>query len=243
MDDLKKIKQQFIKTYITYILVIATGIVLTILLSLWIEDGDVFVGIVLLGIIVLIFISSYYQLKLERITNVSFLMRIRQAQSQPLPLYFLENSRDFEKNLKKLGFKIFKTHSDFTLFYRINADIAKRLTKRYMNEIVILVNENKQEFYQEKADEQVTLLNQAMLKEKKKINRMLITQVKIVDELDESTKSKIKDIVFYRAKREVISTINVGVHYKSNQAVMLYSNSYSPSIYYTYHVNLIKEII
>ena len=86
-------------------------------------------------------------------------------------------------------------------------------------------------------------LRDEIFKEKKKINRLIITQIKEIKELDDKTRDEIKEVIFIRTKRLIISTLNVGLFQTQKKAVMLYSDTYSPSLYYKYHLDEIKKIL
>ena len=93
-----------------------------------------------------------------------------------------------------------------------------------------------------RVDNEINKLRDELFKEKKK-NHPVNHQIKEIDELDEKTRDMIKEILFIRTKRSIVSTINVGLHRPSKQALMLYSETYSPSLYYKYHIEQIKKII
>jgi hypothetical protein len=72
---------------------------------------------------------------------------------------------------------------------------------------------------------------------------MFITQVKEISSMDEQTKDAIREIVFVKTSVGVVSTINIGLHFPSNKAVLMYSETYSPSLYYRYHIDEIKLFV
>ncbi|MDP3129913.1 MAG: hypothetical protein Q8N15_01130, partial [Bacillota bacterium] len=140
---------------------------------------------------------------------------------------------------------------EHALYHRLNRDpIDNRTFKRYLLEVVVLVNQRQNVFYLEQVDQEIAKIQQKYLKEHMRIYRMLITQVKEIGILDDHTKELIKEILFirsnwdlFRPNRTVISTVNVGLYRAENAAVMLYSDTYHPSLYYEYHINEIKKII
>ena len=112
-----------------------------------------------------------------------------------------------------------------------------------MLEVVVLIHQEGDSFYLDAVDEDIHKIQQEQLKDHKKIDRMFITQIKQIDELNDETRESIKEIVFIKSSIGIISTINVGCHKPSGTAVMLYSDTYSPSLYYKYHIEQIKNII
>ena len=111
-----------------------------------------------------------------------------------------------------------------------------------MLEVVVYINKDESEFYLEIVNDEINKIKEKLSKEKKTVNRMFITQYKEVDTLDEKTKKSLSEIVFIRTRNHIISTINVGV-LDNELAVMLYSDTYSPSLYYKYHIEQIKDMI
>ena len=138
---------------------------------------------------------------------------------------------------------MFSSDADHFLYYRAKKDHIKKMLRGYILEIVVYINNEDSEFYLSIVDEQVQKIQDMLRKDKKKVEKLLITQIKTIKELDDKTKQYIKEIVFIRSQTGIISTINVGLHYDSNKAVLLYSDTYSPSLYYKYQVEEIKNLV
>ena len=117
------------------------------------------------------------------------------------------------------------------------------MLRGYILEIVVLIKDNEPEFYLDAVDNEIQKIQDILIKEKRRVDKMLITQVKFIEELDDNTKKQLSEIVFIRTQTNVISTINVGIDLDNSEAIMLYSDQFTPSLYYTYHVDQIKKMI
>jgi len=243
MDELKRINKQFTRTYLLYISIFVAFIVAAVTLGLWIEDNNIEFLVLLSLIILLMVVSVYFKSYLDRIQNVSYLIKIMQNASDPIELNHLREFSIFQAFARQKGFVLYSQGKNHKVFYKAEKDHIKSISRRYILEVLVILDESEPIFFSDKADEDINKLNQELLKKRMKVSRMLVTQIKQIDELDESTKNAIKEVVFFRSKREIISVINVGVHKPSNKAVLLYSDTYSPSVYYSYHVEQLKSLI
>ncbi len=241
--DEKKINHQFFQTLIIYIavlIVFITGAVLVLIF--YPTDGMKYV-IIFFEMLVLIFISGIFKSKMDRLTNISYLVKIFSNPGAPLPL---SNARYIDKFARKLtdeGFTRFSMDFKHALYYKVNKDFIKKTFSRYMLEVVVVINDVNEPFYLDIVDEEISKIQQEQLKNKVRFDKMLITQVKEILEMNDTTKQAIKEIVFVKTKYSVVSTINVGLHQASSQAIMMYSNDYSPSLYYSYHIDQIKKML
>ncbi len=243
MDELKRINKQFTRTYVLYIVIFIAFLLTAFSIGIWIKDSNIEFMLFLLLIIVLMIVSVYFKSYLDRIQNVAYLVRIMRNASNPIDLNHMRELPIFEAYARQKGFTLFTTGQTFKVFYKADKDHIKSFGRRYILQVLVVLDPTEPIFFSDKADDEINKLNQELLKKKIKVSRMLVTQIKPVDELDDATKNAIKEIVFYRSKREIISVINVAIHKSSNKAVMLYSDTYSPSLYYKYHVEQLKTLI
>jgi len=251
MNDIRRVNRQFLANFISA-LGIAFAIVFgMIAANIWIPDANIQYLIYFFSLIAIMFIGAFFKVKLDRITQLSYLVKIRASQGGPLPMNHTKKPDDMPEHLKTLGYELFAQDLEHALYHRINKDpIGRSSFSRYTLEIVVLVNQRQNVFYLEQVDQEISNLQQKYLKERKKLDHMLITQMKEVGILDERTKDLIKEIIFVRSNwelfkpfRTVISTLNVGIYRAEGVAVMLYSDTYRPSLYYEYHINEVKKII
>lgn len=244
MSDVAKINRQFLILFITFILLVAGAVVGMILASTRIADGNIqyviYFGILLLMIIVV----SLYKTAFDRMTHLSYLIKIRHYQGDPLPMHHASTPELFEQKLRQVGFSRLMLDKKHTTFYKVTKDeIKNRLLKRYVLEVVVLINDSIKEFYLDEVDHDIARIQQQELAEQRKIDRMMITQVRYIDQLNDETKEQIKEIVFVNHNGGIISTINIGMHQPSGKAILLYADPYFPSLYYKYHIDQIKSFV
>lgn len=243
MNDIKKINRQFLFALISFIVIVLLAATIMVLSGILIENNDVIYMIYFAVLMAMLFVVSTYKNMLERITNTSYIIKIRANQSKPLQLNHLKNFDKMTSVLIAKGYLRFTYDNHHTLFYKISKDSIKRMLRKYMLEVVVLIHQDNDSFYLDAVDEDIHKIQQEQLKDHKKIDRMFITQIKQINELNDETRESIKEIVFVKSSVGIISTINIGCHAPSGTAVMLYSDQYSPSLYYKYHIEQIKKII
>ncbi len=140
-------------------------------------------------------------------------------------------------------YTLFSDDEMHTFYYRLKKDEIKQVFRGYMFEVVVFIKDTADEFFLDIVDEEVQKLYAEFSKDKKRVDKMLITQIREIEDLNDVEKEKVKQIVFIRTRQGIISTINVAIVPSAKTAVMLYSDKYSPSMYYTYHVDQIRKMI
>lgn len=243
MKEMKKVNRQFLFTLLLFLGVVFLVVAIIVVAGIYIENGNLFFILFASIWLCMLPVVSIFKTKMERITNLSYLIKIMNQPAAPLPI---KNMSTFSKLGKLLIENEFTKHSidaDHTLYFKIEKDKIKKIFQRYMLEIVVTIHKDSDVFYLDIVDDEIEKIQKDSLKLKKKIDRMFITQVKEISEMDEQTRNAIKEIVFVKSAIGVISTINVGLHYPSNKAVLLYSDTYSPSLYYRFHIDQIKSIV
>jgi|GEM_PF-649618 len=252
MNDVKKINQRFFFTLVLFIFIILLGIGAMILSNLFIPNVDLQYVIYFVSLIGMIVAGGMFQTRFTRLTNTAYLIKIRHHASPALPMRHTLKLDQMPSVLKEQGYTRYAVDQSHTLFYRVTKDTIKRMLTKYMLEVVVLIEGHIDEFYLSAVDEEINRIQETYLKERKRMERILITQIKPIHDLSVETKDKIKEIfflktrevsLFLRARSTVISTINVGLHKPSNTALMLYSDTYSPSLYYTHHIEQIKSML
>lgn len=243
MNDIKQINRTFLFTLLSLIGVVVAIAFGMIAANIWVVDPNVQYVIYFFSLLAILFVGGIFKTKLDRITQFSYLIKIRAHQGGPLPMNHTKNPDDLPDHLISLGYERYVWDLDHAVYHRVTRDRIKRQFSRYMLEVVVLVSPRKNVFYLEQVDQEIAAIQQKYLKERKVMDRMTITQIKEIGILDENTKNQIKEIIFIRANRTVISTVNVGIYPAGGVAVMLYSDTYRPSLYYEHHINEIKKII
>ena len=208
------------------------------------ESDSVFYVVVFSSLLLLIFITQYFRTLIDSIVNESYLIKIKANAAKPIPMVRSKDIKSFKNYLIKDEFIMHSDDEEHSLFYRVRKDHVKRMLRGYILEIVVYVSPKSDEYYLATVDDEIEKIQKISEKAKQRLDVMLVTQIKDVEDLNKNEKSKIAEIVFLKTSLAgVISTINVGLHHDSSSAVMLYSNNYSPSLYYKYHVEQIKKYI
>ncbi len=214
-----------------------------IAVNIWVENLKTQTLLYFLILIAALIVVSVFKTVLERITQISFLIKIRAHPGDPLPMNHTRSMENIGEHMLNLGYERHLQDLNHALYFRIAKEEVKRIFRGYTLEVVVLIEPQNAYFYLDQVDQEIATLQQASLKKGKKIVRMLITQIKEIEDLDDATKTLIKEIIFVRTKQTVISTINVGLYRAQGVAVMLYSDTYHPSLYYVQHIKSIKKII
>lgn len=243
MKESIRINRLFLIHLIGFIVYVLMSIIALILINLLMEDENIAVLLYFVIILLAILISSFFKTRLERITNLSYVVKIREHQGEPLHIHHAKTPVGLEKQLENLGYQSFRLSDIHHSYYMLYKDRIKRIFSRYVLELIVIIKSSDNEYYLTETDEDIHRIQMIHLKENKKIDRMLITQIRFLDEMNDEMKEKIKEIVFIRTNVAIVSTINIGLHNPSGYAVMLYGKDYSPSLYYKHHLEAIKKFI
>jgi len=238
----KQVNRRFVTTLTLYILFFMIGIGLLSYGYLKTGGGNFLVTGIFTFFLISIFVTAYINNKLNYLMNLSYIIRITDNSGEPLQISRINNTQIFYQYLENNNFVKYKNDSSHYLFYRVTKDKIKQVFSKYMLEVIVYINKEETEFYLDQVNQEINDLKDKFLLEKQIINKLFITQYKEVDNLDEKTKKDISEIVFLRTKHNIVSTINVGI-FDSDLAVMLYSDTYSPSLYYKYHIDQIKDMV
>ncbi|MFA5526648.1 MAG: hypothetical protein WC992_07480 [Acholeplasmataceae bacterium] len=252
MNDVKRINRQFLGTLITFILFLLAAVSAVIVTNIFMQDEAwqylVYFVIMILVLLVVIMFKN----KFDQLTNISYIIKIRSNPGEPLPMHHTKLWDRYPFFLKEKGFTQYAFDQKHMIFYRVIQDQIKKIFRKHMIEVVVLLDPHCDGFYLEQVDNEIQQIQQKHLKERIKMDRMLITQIKPIQDLSDKTKEEIKEIIFLKTKdlslflrsnTTIISTINIGLYQPTSTAVMLYSETYSPSLYYTHHINEIKSMI
>jgi type III secretory pathway component EscS len=243
MNDVNKINQQFLNLLLIYIAILVGLIIGIAVAFIFIRNIDIAYGILLLVLVAMIIITGLFKNRMDQITHMSYLVKIRASQGEPLDISNMLSFPNVQPVFRKNDYERYQDNETYTIYYKLDKDPIKQIFRHYMLTVMVLIKNQNAEFYLDRVDNEINKLRDEIFKEKKKINRLIITQIKEIKELDDKTRDEIKEVIFVRTKRLIISTINVGLFQAQKKAVMLYSDTYSPSLYYKYHLDEIKNIL
>ena len=243
MKQIKRVNRQFLFSIGLLLVIIGLLIAAVWYSYIYLENTTIQFTIFLGALLITIFLSSIFRARLDSLTNLSYLLKIRLNQSDPIPIKRVRSEDLLHMYLKNNDFKLYADDYAHFLYYRAQKDTIKKMLRGFILEIVVYIKPSQNEFYLDIVDEEIEKIRETLSDDKKRAEKILITQVRTVEELDEATKDQIKEIIFLRSQSGIISTINVGLHLDSDKAVMLYSDDYSPSMYYAHHVEQIKKMV
>lgn len=252
MNDVIKINRKFRSAIIVFSALIIIAITMIVLANRFIEDENIQYIIYFVVLLALLFIIIGYKNKFDQITNLSYIIKIRENSGDPLSMVHTKDLTNYREFIQKKGFILFAQDKEHTLFYRISEDQIKKIFSKHMLEVVIILDPQVKGFYLDQVNEEVSKIQHLKPNERLKLDRIFVTQIKPISDLSDQTKEEIKEIIFIkttgtslflRSNTTIISTINIGLYRESMKAVLLYSDTYSPSLYYQYHINEIKSMV
>ncbi len=240
MDAKKTHHKQFLITYISYILLIIATLTVAILSYIYIQSQWTY--LIIFSLLFLLVVLSYrFKKRLYLIIHQSYLASIRADVIDPLELSSSVDMIYIQKRLLKEGFKLHYTDQHYVVLTKIEKDDhIRKVFQHHILYVSVLLFHEQSSFYQEKVDQ---LINQiqfdSQTQDKKRIDRLLITQYKPIKTFNEKAKDAINEIIFIKTDRHIVSTINVGIVENPKLALMLMSKTYQPSSYYDLHRKLI----
>jgi len=240
MDAKKTDHKQFLITYISYILLIIATLTVAILSYIYIQSQWTY--LIIFSLLFLLVIISYrFKKRLYLIIHQSYLTNIRADVIEPLELTPAVDMIYIQRRLLKEGFKLHYTDQQYVVLTKIEKDDQiRKVFQHYILYVAVLLFHEESSFYQGKVDQ---LINQiqydSQTQDKKRIDRLLITQYKPIKTFNDKAKDAINEIIFIKTDRHIVSTINVGLFESPKLALMLMSKTYQPSSYYDLHRKLI----
>ena len=240
MDAKKTDHKQFLITYISYILLIIATLTVAILSYIYIQSQWTY--LIIFSLLFLLVVLSYrFKKRLYLIIHQSYLTNIRADVIEPLELTSAVDMIYIQRRLLKEGFKLHYTDQQYVVLTKIEKDdLIRKVFQHHILYVAVLLFHEQSSFYQEKVDQ---LINQiqydSQTQDKKRIDRLLITQYKPIKTFNDKAKDAINEIIFIKTDRHIVSTINVGLVESPKLALMLMSKTYQPSSYYDLHRKLI----
>lgn len=182
-------------------------------------------------------------MRFEYITSKKNQLSIMMHPAEPLERVRTLNLFGFIQYLLDNEFKRFVDRRTYSVYYRSLKDPVRKTRRRKLLEIVVIIDEIANEFYLEGLDEDIEKIKEKALLEKVKFDSIIITQYRMVREIDEKTKEQLKENIFLKNRYGVYSVINIALDDHSKKAVFLYSTEYTPSLYYKYQIEEISKAV
>ena len=184
MNELKKINRKFFRNLMIMVGIIVAAIVGLVLVYSNIEDENIRFPVALLVFIGLIVGGGLFKNKLDRITNMAYLIRIRENQAEPLPIHKLKDFNSTVDLFRKNGFQTYQKNETYTIYYKCELDHIKQIFRNNILTVMVLINNKNTDFYLNRVDDEINKLRDELFKDKKKVNRVIITQIKEIDDLN-----------------------------------------------------------
>ncbi|MDA0871777.1 MAG: hypothetical protein O2987_02765 [Firmicutes bacterium] len=244
MDVKKKQHKQFLITYISYIATIIATISVAILSYILFQSDWAYLIIFIL-LLILLFASYRFKKALYLIIHRAYMEHILDDVIDPIDLRPDYDTIDVQKKLLKQGYKLHYTGNQYVILIKIVKDTQiRKIFQHHILHVAVILFDSKLKYYQTQVDD---LINEIQFKsqteDKKRIDRLLITQYKQVDEFNEKERLAINEIIFIKTDKHIVSTINVGLLKSPPIALMLASKTYRPSTYYQIHLDDIYDAL
>lgn len=238
MDVKKKQHKQFLMTYISYILTIIATISVAILSYVFIQTNWAYLIIFIL-LLILLFASYRFKKALYLIIHRTYMEHIKDDVIDPIDLKSDYDTIDVQKKLLKQGYKLHYTGNQYVVLIKVVKDTKiRKIFQHHILFVAVILFDSKLSYYQKQVDDVINEIQfKSQTEDKKRIDRLLITQYKQMEEFDERERLAINDIIFIKTDKHVVSTINVGMLKTPSIALMLASKTYRPSTYYQIHLD------
>lgn len=194
-------------------------------------------------LLILLFTTFEFRNRIWAIVNQRYLFKIRENLGEPLHIKRLKSKEYLHRYMLNNDYELYSQDQDHRTYFKTEKNKVRRMFGGYILKVVVYIEKSQPEFYLSVVDDDVSRIQADLQKQRKKVQNFLVTQLKEIDELDDKTKKLITETLLFKTQSSVISTINVGLHHPSNKAVLFYSDKFSPSLYYTEHIEDIKKMV
>jgi hypothetical protein len=162
--------------------------------------------------------------------------------NQAKPVSYTQNPVKDIKIVSNKGFKRFIETDKFSIYYTHTQDDIIKIKKIWRLTIIILINDQKLDFYDKAIHDEIAKLEVSFTK-KELPSKYVILGFKEFDQIDEKAIKDVGEIVSYTNQRHTYTQVNVGLSLKELKAYFLYSDTYYPTRYYQIAIDLIFQLI
>ncbi len=231
---------------------------------------QVFIGfiisiVIMFGLVVAPFylpIDSNYQMLLASIILIIMLVFV--AKSKPRLRYYLEQymffrlkdnqgplivsdispeQQNFYQSLISDDFTAYSRAKDFTVLYKYVKDRKQVALRRPMLVVFVIIHQDDITFQDKNIVKEINRLEDELYKNKKRIINYTVLMAKTGLELSPKIKEACDYITISRMGKRSVVNINAYYATSTKSHYFLYSDSYMPSVYYSYAVELLKKHI
>lgn len=245
MSELRKNHIRFLRIIIVNVAIFAGAIFLFVFLGRILNDIN-YNYVWVLGfseLLVLVFTTFYFRTSIWSVVNERYRLKISENLGDPLPIKRLRNKESLNRYMENNDYELYAQDPAHRTYYKVVKNKIRKTFGGYVLKVVVYIEKDQEEFYLASVDEEIGKIQDKLQQDRKKVMNYLVTQIKPVTTLDDDTKRLIRETLFFKTQRSVISTLNVALHQDSEKAIMFYSDTFSPSLYYTEHLEDIKRMV
>jgi hypothetical protein len=170
-------------------------------------------------------------------------LKLKDTQGKPVKTKHDISHQSFINRLTKMEFKVFASNEAYTVLHRYTRDATNFLTKRPMLEVIALIYKDEMPYHDQEISKIINLIEDDYIKRKTKFINYTILQMKMGDTIDDTHAKDYDQVVFDVQAGRHITVINGYYAKKTNEVSFLYSETYYPTAFYQYGVDLMKKIL
>lgn len=245
MNELRKNHIKFLTVILLNVLFFILCVLIFIFVGRWLQTVNYNLVWTLAFVLLLILTYSTFRFRASiwTVVNEKYRLQLGKNLGDPLPIKRMRTKESVSRYLLNNDYELFTQDETHQTFYKVEKNKIRKMFGGYVLKVVVYVSKNQDEFYLQAVDEDINRIQDKLYEERKRVQNFLITQLKPVDDINDEVKKQVKETLFFKTQRSVVSTINVALHYDSEKAVLFYSDTYSPSLYYTEQIEDIKKMV
>jgi hypothetical protein len=236
----RKKHKKYLLLFLLYLFVFIFIAVIIFLLNISIDKK---LSLFLLFLIVMLVIIFWFKPRLFFYSQQTSFFRLKLNQEPPIDIVFSEISQNLLDHLKSKFYKIHVNENDLLILHRYTKDSTEFVVKNPMLEILVFIKNNDIPFNSKKITRSINDLEDYYLKNKINFRNYTILEFKYASSINSNQLKEIDDVTFDKQGSRHITVINTLVNRKSKKAYFLESQLSNPTIYYSYGVKLIKELL
>lgn len=206
-------------------------------------DESYQISIVIVLLLLLITGMLMFKPRLVYYQEIFAYYKLKDKQDPPIKFKYSLFSQSFSDKLLEDGFLRSYSNESFTLYSKYAKDRKEFHLKRSMLIVFVIIKDESMDYQERKIIQRINKLEDALYKEKKRIFNYTVFVAKEGPKLTNEIKESCDNVSFSKVGSRSIININLFFETSSNSSYFLYSDSYSPSIYYRFAVGLLKDII
>ncbi len=239
MQDVKKTFRKLLVQLIIFCSILIGTTVLTFLMPI---SSDIKMGVLLVSMILLLIVLIVFSPKMQLIVFKLKHTRLIENACAPIAVKFDLSNEKWIETLLSSEFLISREDDDFIVLHRTTLDSTKLGAAKRVLEVVILIKNSTLSFNHPNLSDSISQLFVDYQKKRIRFRSFSFVQIKFGDELSSELKEEINHVVFDVSRGQHVTVINGFYNTKTKRFYFLHNESYHPTIYYKYTVDLIKQL-